>query len=213
MPDLKAVKAQIKALPHKYIFYTKREIKYLPRILTDDEQILALTSGYHGKTTVLLVCTNRRLLFIDKGMFFGLRVKQLNLDRIQSIDSSYVIFFGNIQVWDGAAAYRINLVLKDSIDPFVKAVRDAIQDYRAIAFSDATRRRQAAPSPQPAPQTQAQQPQVHAASMRPAQYHGEQQAREVDRLEQLERLAKLREAGHLTDEEFAEQKKKLLATL
>jgi hypothetical protein len=200
MPSLAEVKAQIKALPHKYIFYTKREIKYLPRILTDDEQILALTSGYHGKTTVLLVCTNRRLLFVDKGMFFGLKVKQLNLDRIQSIDSSYVIVFGNIQVWDGAAAYRISLVLKESIDPFVRSVRDAIQQYRAIAFRDATAthiQSRQAPAPQPKPQ--------------PAQYHPPQQAVQVDMLEQLERLAKLREAGHLSDEEFALQKKKLLA--
>ena len=199
MPSLADVKAQIKALPHKYIFYTKREIKHLPKILTDDERILALTSGYHGKTTVLLVCTNRRLIFIDKGMFFGLKVKQLNLDRIQSIDSSYVILFGNIQVWDGAAAYNISLVLKDSIEPFVRAVRDAIQQYRAIAFRDATGQQQA---PRPTPQ----QPQVQ-----PAQYHAPKQAKEVDMLEQLERLAKLKDGGHLSQEEFDAQKRKLLA--
>lgn len=195
MPTLEEVKAQIKALPHRYIFYTKKEIKYLPNILTDDETILALTSGYHGKTTVLLVCTNRRLLFIDKGMIFGLKVKQLNLDRIQSIDSSYVIFFGSIRIWDGAASYQISLILKESIDPFVKAVRDAIQHYRAVALRDATGGRPVPPQP---------------TSQPAAQFHQAPQAQQVDMLEQLERLGRLRNEGILTEEEFEMQKRKLL---
>lgn len=198
MPTLAEVRAQIKALPHKYIFYTKREIKYLPKILTDDEQILGLTSGYHGKTTVLLVCTNRRLLFIDKGMIIGLRVRQLNLDRIQSIDSSYLILFGSIRVWDGAAAYQINLVLKDSIEPFVRSVRDAMQHYKAIALRDAMG-------------GYAPQPQKQAPPPAPQQYQPPKPTKQVDMLEQLERLAKLKSDGHLTDEEFEAQKKRVIS--
>lgn len=197
MPTLAEVRAQIKALPHRYIFYTKREIKCLPKILAEDEHIVALTSGYHGKTTVLLVCTNRRLLFIDKGLIIGLKVRQLNLDRIQSIDSSYVIVFGSIRVWDGAAAYQIGLVLKDSIDPFVRAVRDAIQNYRAITMRDAMA-------------GNFSQPPRNVPPPNPAQYSEPKLTKEVDLLEQLERLAKLREAGHLTAEEFEVQKQRLL---
>lgn len=199
MPTLADVKAQIKALPNTYIFYTKREINYLPEILTDDERILALTSGYHGKTTVLLVCTNRRLLFIDKGMFFGLKVKQLNLDRIQSLDSSYIILFGSIRVWDGAAAYEISMIFKDSIDPFVKTVRSAVENYRRIVFHDVTS--QNFPKPTVKNNTPPPPP---AYPAKPAAPSG------ADVVDALERLAKLHEAGHLSAEEFAAQKKKLL---
>ncbi|MAR56185.1 MAG: hypothetical protein CMM93_03285 [Rickettsiales bacterium] len=192
MPTLDDIKTQIKALPHKYVFYTRREIKYLPKIMTDDEEIKALTSGYLGTKTVLLVCTNRRLLFIDKGMFFGLKVKQLNLDRIQSIDSSYVIVFGSIRVWDGAASYEISMILKDSIDPFVQATRQAIQDFRAIMMQDARR---------PVGGKQYAEPPAAPAGSNNAQ---------PDALEQLERLARLKDQGHLTEEEFAAQKKRLL---
>lgn len=200
MPTLKEVKEQIKALPHKYIFYTKREINYLPKILADDERVLALTSGYHGTRTVLLVCTNRRLLFIDKGMFFGVKVKQLNLDRIQSLDSSYLIVFGSIRIWDGAASYEISMILKDSIDPFIKSVRAAIDQYRQVALRDMTKTAQqvassgrAAPAPRQAPPP-APQPAVQ----------------QVDTVSQLERLAKLRDQGHLTEQEFLMQKQKIL---
>lgn len=210
MPTIQEVRAQIKALPHKYIFYTKKEINYLPKILAEDERILALTSGYHGNSTVLLVCTNRRLLFVDKGMFFGLKVKQLNLDRIQSIDSSYIILFGSIRIWDGAAAYEISMILVDSIDPFVKTVRDAIENYKRIVFRDVTQQQfanhqpaqplatPAHPAPTPA-KTAGHQPPITNQSA-------------PDMLEQLERLAKLREAGHLTEDEFQAQKRKLLGS-
>jgi hypothetical protein len=217
MPTLAEVKAQIKALPHKYIFYTKREINYLPKIMTDDEQIVALTSGFHGNTTVLLVCTNRRLLFIDKGMFFGLKVKQLNLDRIQSLDSSYVIVFGKIRIWDGAAAYEIGMIFKDSIDPFVRAVRDAIENYRRLVYRDVVSAGQAPPQhfPPPTPRPQSQAPEAPkpqpSLSGHPKIAPAPQSPYEADMLTQLERLAKLREEGHLSDEEFEAQKKKLLS--
>lgn len=231
MPTLAEVKAQIKALPHKYIFYTKREINYLPQILSNDEQIVALTSGFHGNTTVLLVCTNRRLIFVDKGMFFGLKVKQLNLDRIQSLDSSYVILFGSIRIWDGAAAYEIGMILKDSIDPFVRATRDAIENYRRIIFRDVTMPQQGYPPATPhAPQgvTKAAppppQPMASAATHQPAFSRPDRTPAgpahssggyvtnndAPDMLSQLERLAKLRADGVLTEEEFQSQKKKLL---
>lgn len=213
MPTIEQVRAQIKALPHKYIFYTKREINYLPKIMADDEVIMALTSGYHGKRTMLLVCTNRRLLFVDKGMIIGVKVKQLNLDRIQSIDSSYIIVFGTIRIWDGAASYEITMILKDAIDPFVKAVRQAIEDYRKIVFRDMTGQTQQAaattaqaPAAKPQPPLQAPQPQQYP----------EPRGKPItnknapDMLEMLERLAKLRQEGHLSDEEFEQQKQRLL---
>lgn len=207
MPTLAEVKAQIKALPHKYIFYTQREINYLPKILTDDERILALTSGYYGSSTVLLVCTSRRLLFVDKGLIMGIKVKQLNLDRIMSIDSAYIILFGTIHINDGAAVYEIKMVLKSSIDPFIKTVRTAIDDYRRIVFRDVVGQTQhmqpatqSAVAAQPAPRPAAPAP---AAAPQPA-------LEVVDTISQLERLAKLRDQGILTEQEFLAQKRKLL---
>lgn len=181
MPTLDQVKQQIKDLPEKYIFYTKKEINYLPEIMVEGEQIRALTSGYMGNRTVLAVCTNRRIIFLDKGMFFGLRQWQMGLDRVQSIDGSYVILFGTVRIWDGAAAINMNMVWAQSIDPFIKATRSAIDEFRRISFRE-TIGTAAAPPSTPA----------------------------TDLASQLERLVKLMEQGHLTPDEFDAQKKKLL---
>jgi hypothetical protein len=130
MPSIDEIHDQIDAYPHRYIFWTKKEIRALPEILDDDEHILALTSGMRDSSTWLIVCTNRRLIFLNRGMFFGLRQIQLPLDRIQSIDHSSVIAFGSISVWDGASSISIGMVWAPSIVPFVRATEEAMYALR-----------------------------------------------------------------------------------
>jgi len=184
MPTIEQIKQQINALPDKYVFYTKKEINYLPQIMIEGEEIRALTSGFVGNRTILAVCTNRRMLFLDKGMFFGLRQWQMALDRVQSIDGSYLILFGGIRIWDGASAITMSMVWAKSIDPFIKATRTAIDEFRKISFREVVGAQPTAQNATPAA---------------------------TDIASQIERLARLKEQGHLTEEEFQTQKKKLLA--
>jgi len=130
MPSLAEIKRQIELCPGKYIFWTHKEIRALPKIMDNDEVIKAITSGMMNSATWLAVCTNRRLIFVNRGMFYGLRQVQLPLDRIQSIDHEFTIVFGSISVWDGASAFTIRMVLKNSILPFVKATQEAMYALR-----------------------------------------------------------------------------------
>lgn len=182
MPTLEQVKKQIAALPDRYIFYTGKEIRYLPKILGEGEDILAITSGYLDARTWLAVCTNRRVLLIHRGMFFGLRQIQMNLDRIQSIDSSFTIFFGSMRFWDGASSIGINLVLKSSIAPFVKTTQEAMDRYKRQMAHD----------------------------IGSAVTNAGRPASGANIADELERLSKLKAAGHLSEAEFAAAKIKLL---
>lgn len=193
MPTIEEIKEQIKALPHRYIFYTKKEIRYLPKIMIEGEIIRALTSGYMAKRTVMAVCTNRRIIFLDKGMFFGMRQWQISLDRVQSIDGSYFIFFGSISVWDGAAPIKMDMVWAKSIDPFIKGVRESIDEFRHIAYQELARSHASAAAPA-----------VHYNTPTPAKPA-------IDIALQLEKLIQLKNAGHLTEEEFLQQRQKLLS--
>lgn len=130
MPTLKEIKQQIEVYPHRYIFWTQKEIRALPKILDQDETIKAVTSGMMNGATWLLACTNKRLIFLNRGMIYGLRQVQLPLDRIQSIDHEFTLVFGSISVWDGASSFCIRLVLKSSILPFVKATQEAMYALR-----------------------------------------------------------------------------------
>jgi hypothetical protein len=124
MPTIDDVKRQIAAYKNRYIFWTEKEIRALPEILDDGESVLAITSGIVDTSTWLAVCTQRRVIFLNRGMVYGLRQVQFPLDRIQSIDHSFTIVFGSIRVWDGASAFTLNLVLKNSIMPFVRVTEE-----------------------------------------------------------------------------------------
>lgn len=130
MPTINEINQQVAALPHRYVFWTKKEIRNLPKVLDADESVLALTSGMMEARTWLAVCTHRRLIFLNCGMVFGLRQVQLPLERIQSIDHEFGIAFGSIRVWDGASYFTLKLVLKHSIEPFVKTVQAMMAETR-----------------------------------------------------------------------------------
>ena len=193
MQTLEQIQQQIRNLPHRYIFYTKKEIRYLPEILGDDEKILALTSGYMNGNTWLCVCTSQRLLFIDRGMIFGLRQVQMNLDRIQSIDASSAIFFGAIRVWDGASSIQVRMVLKSSIQPFVRTVQEAMDHYKRMMVHSLAHNVEDA----------------HKAAN--ADKASVKEHANEDWVKELERLSALHKEGHLNDKEFQTAKRKLLA--
>lgn len=127
MPSLAEIDRQIEAYGHGYVFWTRKEIRALPGILEHDEPVKALTSGFMNNSTWLAVCTDRRIIFLNCGMFYGIRQLQIPLERIQAIDYQGTIFFGSITVWDGASAFNIGMVLKNSISPFVKATQEQMQ--------------------------------------------------------------------------------------
>ena len=175
MQTLQHIWAQIDALPHKYIFYTRKEIRYLPKILSDNERILALTSGMMQNHTWLTVCTDRRILFLDRGMFFGLKQVQINLDRLQTIESQIGLFFGTIRVFDAGSAMQMSMVFRSSVAPFVRTVQEAMDNYkRTMVFDLARATTNAVPQ---TPTTPLNQPAQH------------------DFISELERLAKLTATG------------------
>ena len=197
MQTIEQIRQQIANLPHRYVFYTKKEIRYLPEILADDERILALTSGYMRGDTWLCVCTTKRILFLDRGFFFGLRQVQMNLDRIQSIDASSAIVFGAIRVWDGASSIQIRMVLKSSIQPFVRTVQEAMDNYKRMMVHSLAHNVE-----------DAHRAAKHDQAI--AQKKANQQSN-ANWIDELEKLSQLHKEGHLSDKEFHVAKRKLLA--
>ncbi len=67
------------------LFGTKKEVKELPMILKDNENIMYVTSGLYNNNTYLIVCTDLRLLFLDKGMIYGLKFHEFPFEKINSV--------------------------------------------------------------------------------------------------------------------------------
>jgi hypothetical protein len=109
-------------------FFTKKELKHLPQMLATGEQVLAFTSGYMGPNTWLITLTDRRIIFLDKGMIYGLKQISIDLDKVRSISGNTGIFFGKIEIEDGGDSKReIQYVWKKTVVAFTNKVRDAME--------------------------------------------------------------------------------------
>lgn len=156
-------------------FFTKKELNYLPEALRDGEQVLAFTSGLMDANTWLITLTDRRVIFLDKGMIYGLKQTAIDLDKIKAVSGSTGIFFGKISIEDGASERIIENVLKKTVKNFTNKVQDAIESKNNNN--------------------------IQSVSIMPTT---------EDHYEKLERLARLKEKGIISEEEFNEEKKKIL---
>lgn len=154
-------------------FGTKKEFFHLPNILNDNEQPLAIASGAMDGNTWLITLTNQRVIFLDKGMLFGVKQVDISLKDVVGVGGKTGMILGSITISTSGQNYTIKDVAKQCVIPFTNLV-------------NATRNNLNNPATK-APSTN-----------------------ETDVVAQLERLASLREKGILTEEEFLQQKQKIL---
>lgn len=171
MQAIDKVKKQIELLGEIDSFGTKKEINYLPEILREDEKICGITSGIYKSNTWLITLTDTRLIFLDKGMIYGLEQIEIPCDKINSVEFKTGLILADIIVWDGASKVLIENVDKRLGKVFVDAINSTLHTYKHKPTSSAP----------------------------------------IDVATQLEKLAVLKEKGVLSEDEFKEQKKKLLA--
>lgn len=94
---LAELRGQIESLGKIDKFGTKKEIRYLPEGMDEDETIKGIASGILEGNTWLIVYADRRLLFLDKGMLYGLKQMEISLDSISSVTHKTGIMFGSIE--------------------------------------------------------------------------------------------------------------------
>lgn len=176
MPTADQITDQISSLGGMAKFLGRKEIKELPNILWEDENVTGLVTGnLPGKMgTAVVVATNRRLLFVDKGMFGSLSVEDFPHDKITSIQYDTGMLLGTLTVFASGNKSEINNVDKDLVRIFAETVRAAIS------------------APKDEPKTSETTEDIGI---------------------RLERLAKLKDQGILTEEEFQQQKTKILDSI
>jgi hypothetical protein len=160
---------------------SRKEIKELPNILWEDERVEKIVTGTYENGNGVLLATNKRLLFVDKGMM-KLRVEDFPYDKVSSIQYKTGMMMGTLTIFASGNRADIKNVPKDQVRAF--------GDYVRARTSGAMEHASAPPAAVPATPTPG----------------GD------DVVSQLERLAKLREQGILSDEEFTAQKEKILGS-
>lgn len=120
---------QLKELGVYDTFGTKKELKELPNLLEENEKIVYLTSGFWNGNTYLIVVTDIRLLFIDKGMIYGMTKHEFPFSKINSVSYRKGMLLSELWVYHGASKMVIKDIQNIYIDKTVDAIRDQIKKH------------------------------------------------------------------------------------
>lgn len=129
--QLKDLKAQ--GVFHEY--YTKKEVRHLPSVLHSDEKIFAMTSGFYDGTTWLVTVTDRRILFLDKGIVMGLKQAEISIPHVSSITHKIGLIFGEIHVSSSSGTAVIGQIPKQHVTPLVQALSNLVSKKPAMPQS------------------------------------------------------------------------------
>lgn len=180
------IKIELERLHANLSVFTKGEIKELPYLISEEEQIIAITDAQFVNTldAGVLVATPFRLISVSKGMFGAAKINIYPNETIKLL--SFVTH---------PRSPIIQLHLEERTVEF-----ECYMDKEdAEKFYDTIKNIYNNPQEQSSKQTGSAKRSVSVSS--------------EEIFNQLEKLGKLRENGILTDAEFTEQKKKLLEQL
>lgn len=110
-------------------WFNNKELKALPEILDykNGEIIKYTASGLKeesGKTrTVLIICTNKRVIFLNKNMFFGGDSTDIPLNMINSVQLSTHLILADIAITNGANTVILNQLDKEAARILAKTIK------------------------------------------------------------------------------------------
>lgn len=181
MPNLEEIKQQLSHVSGMENLFGRKEIKELPSILWDDEIVEGMITGTYNNGLGALFVTNKRLIFVDKGLLFGLKVEDFPLDKITSVQYETGLLLGKITIFASGNKAVIKDTDKNLTRIFGEIARAKIENFNKKPETT---------------NTQKSSENVELSM--------------EDKIQHLECLLKLKEAGILTDEELATQKAKIL---
>lgn len=112
------------------LFGVKKELRYLPNILGENEPIKYVCSGLVNNKTWLVVCTNSRVIFLNKNMFIGMQQQEIPLEYVNAVSYSQGVALGTISVTNGANTTVIDNVGRVSAPIMAKTIKDTARAIR-----------------------------------------------------------------------------------
>lgn len=184
------IKDQIAALNPVLTALTDSEVNELANILDEDEKVIAIAEGTYEYNNLkgIVLATQKTVMFIDKSIFGEVFKNKFPFTKIISIQHDTNLMSSGLKVFTSGFIAEFTLYSRSAAKKFYESV----EPYLVRPGSQSETSVEQKPQPQQEPV--------------------KKEAPEII-FDQLEKLGKLREAGILTEEEFAEQKKKLLAKL
>lgn len=108
MVDRKIIVDQLRRLKFGTGLLNQGELRELPDIIHEGEEISELANGWYEGGVALLIATDERMLLVDKKPFNFLRVEDLRFDMINEIDYNHRLMGASITISTGSKTLRFN---------------------------------------------------------------------------------------------------------
>lgn len=180
---LDEIKVQMENAGISDLWGTKREVKELPKILNDNEIIKYGCSGFNDNNTVLCLCTNQRILFLDKGLLYGIKSTEIPLDMVNGVSYEKGLILGKIAITNGANTTKLEQINKKDAPIMADTIKKEAMNYKKS---------------------------LQAKNNDNLSIQHEASNNTDNLIKQLKELKKLVDEGILTQEEFEAKKKQLL---
>ncbi|MGW9860572.1 PH (Pleckstrin Homology) domain-containing protein/putative oligomerization/nucleic acid binding protein [Staphylococcus epidermidis] len=115
------------------LFGTRKEVKELPMLLKENEEIMYVTSGLYDANTYLIVCTDLRLLFLDKGLIYGLKFHEFPFDKINSVSYKKGLMFGEILIHHGSSSITIGSIEKKTVAIMAETIQKQMENKKSFS--------------------------------------------------------------------------------
>lgn len=109
--------------------FGKWEVKALPEVLRDGELPEGLASGFYEDSIGVVVATNQRVIFINKGLFGALKTADFEYGNITSVVASSGLIFGEIRIHVAGNVDRIDKLTGSEATKLADLIRGKIRQH------------------------------------------------------------------------------------
>lgn len=124
------IELQLENIGYEKSMFGRKEIGELPNLIAAEEEIFAIVQGFYNESQGILVGTNKRLLFVDKGLIYGLKVEDFGLDKITSIQYQSGIMFAELIILASGNTAKISQLGKTEARNFADKARQKLSDTK-----------------------------------------------------------------------------------
>ena len=125
--DKEVVEQQLKKLNSAKILGVGKELKHLHEVINKGENILGHTRGFYNGNTWLICITDRRVVFLDKGMIYGMKQAEIPLKNVSSVNYETGILGGNLTITAGGSEKKIGKMRKQDVKDICNLISDAAE--------------------------------------------------------------------------------------
>lgn len=120
------IKDELELLEINPTIFARKEIHALPEVLSENERIVYLIEGRNKLTNhhIILVATEKRLIFVDKEFMYGLKVEDFSYNKVSSIQYEKSMMLASIDIHISDDILEIDNVGKYYAELFCEKVRD-----------------------------------------------------------------------------------------